>query len=175
MVHFLISSSSPRVQNSSSAAVSWKNQLLLDVTYHKCSVSRPGSTHSEEEEALVEKFLSILWCPSSPENQGTSSVGFLSVDKSALSYQQIATSGRRGGSAQRLETSGAGTCSSEEMYVLQARAVNSTVAGQQPDIFAEFRTLSSPIVPLASAPHFWVYWSLTYSWLPNCTIFPTLT
>lgn len=118
VVHFSISS---RAQNSSSAAVSWKTPTpIRHAIPYVPSVT--GVPSIQKKKRRSDKFRSILWCPSSPENSWDSS--FLRVGKSALSYQQIATSGPRGGSAQRLETSGAGTCSSEEIYVLRARAVN---------------------------------------------------
>lgn len=146
MVLFLFSS---RAQNSSSAAVSWKTPTpIRHAIPHVPSVT--GVLSIQKKKRRSEKFRSILWCPSSPENWWDSS--FLRVDKSALSYQQIATSGQRGGSPQRLETSAAGTCSSEEIYVYSG-LVPLTVVEQQPDILAEFLTLSSPIaspnVPLA--------------------------
>lgn len=100
-----------------------KPQLLLDMPYHmfrQSLVFFPFRRRSEGRKNSAPFY----GCPSSPENWWDSS--FLRVDKSALSYQQIATSGQRGGSPQRLETSGAGTCSSEEIYVLRARAVNSS-------------------------------------------------
>lgn len=121
VVHFLISS---RAQDSSSAAVSWKTPTPIRhaIPYVPSNTGVPSIQKKKKRRS--EKFRSILWSPSSPENSWDSS--FLRVDKSALCYQQIATSGQRGGSAQRLVTSGAGTCSSEEIYVLRARAVNSS-------------------------------------------------
>lgn len=146
-----------------------KPQLLLDMPYHmfrQSLVFLPFRRRSEGRKNSAPFY----WCPSSPENSWDSS--FLRVDKSALSYQQIATSGQRGGSAQRLETSGAGTCSSEEIYVLRARAVNSSGTATR-----HFGRISHRVAQRPSRlriPRL----SLLVAFLPvnsNCTLCLTLT
>lgn len=153
-----------------------KPQLLLDMPYHmfrQSLVFLPFRRRSE----CRKNSAPFYWCPSSPENSWDSS--FLRVDKSALSYQQIATSGQRGGSAQRLETSGAGTCSSEEIYeyVLRARAVNSSGTatrhfGRISNSFFSHRVAQRP--SRLRIPRL----SLLVDFLPvnsNCTLCLTLT